>query len=330
MSFTVRLFATACVLLGLCATSFARPDIPVQYVIISFDGAHDIAQWKRSRALAAQTDATFTYFLSCVFLLTRQTRSNYHPPHKATGASNVGFAQSREEVAERLRQIWTARAEGHEIASHGCGHFDGKAWTQADWEAEFGQFAQILGNAYTINGLAGEPAGWKAFAQSGIHGFRAPYLSTGKALYDALAEKGFSYDVSAVSKGPQRPRMRNGVVRFALPLIPEGPAARPVIAMDYNLFARHSGAVEKPDTDAVFENRAYDAFRAAFDRQYDGRRIPLELGFHFTLMNGGAYWRALERFAKDVCTRPDVACVSYSDYLKLAPAATGTDDEIEG
>ena len=51
MSFTVRLFATACVLLGLCATSFARPDIPVQYVIISFDGAHDIAQWKRSRAL---------------------------------------------------------------------------------------------------------------------------------------------------------------------------------------------------------------------------------------------------------------------------------------
>ena len=32
-------------------------------------------------------------------------------------------------------------------------------------------------------------------------------------------------------------------------------------------------------------------------------------------MNGGAYWRALERFAADVCQKPGVVCISYGDYL---------------
>ena len=46
--------------------------------------------------------------------------------------------------------------------------------------------------------------------------------------------------------------------------------------------------------------------------------MPLQLGFHFVLMNGGAYWRALERFAEEVCAKPDVACISYRDYLARA------------
>ena len=51
------------------------------------------------------------------------------------------------------------------------------------------------------------------------------------------------------------------------------------------------------------------------DAQYDGKRIPLELGFHFTLMNDGAYWDALERFAGEVCVRADVECISFRDYV---------------
>ena len=65
-----------------------------------------------------------------------------------------------------------------------------------------------------------------------------------------------------------------------------------------------------------------------FDAQYNGERVPFQVGFHFTLMNGGAYWRALERFANEVCSKPDVACVSYRDYLKRAQPRlpTGTAD----
>jgi peptidoglycan/xylan/chitin deacetylase (PgdA/CDA1 family) len=292
------------------AAQTPAPEKP-QYVLISFDGAHDLAQWQRSRNLAALTGARFTYFLSCVFLLSRETRGHYRAPGKSAGRSNVGFAQSKEEVRARLDQIWLARAEGHEIASHGCGHFDGKGWSKADWLNEFGQFSQILRDAYKINSIAGEPEGWAQFAETGITGFRAPYLSTGKNLYAALKEEGLSYDASGVSRGPADPETINGVTRFALPQIPEGPSGRRVIAMDYNLFVRHSKGEEQQDR------------KAAFDAQYAGKRIPLEVGFHFTLMNGGVYWNALERFAGEVCVKADVECISFRDYLwrKRGPEA---------
>jgi hypothetical protein len=330
MSVAFRVFVGVLGILLAAGPSHARPGVkPTQYVIISFDGAHKIAQWKRSRALAKETGATFTYFLSCVYLLTRETRGLYKAPGKRAGRSNVGFAQSKAEVGHRLEQIWAAHNEGQDIGSHACGHFDGAKWSKADWESELDAFSSIVGEAYANNGIAGEPAGWRDFAAN-IRGFRVPYLSTGKALYQALAEKGYAYDASGVSRGPARPESRGGIARFSLPLIPEGPNGRSVIAMDYNLFVRHSDGIEKKDVGAVFENRTYQAFRTAFDKQYDGERIPLELGFHFTLMNGGAYWRALERLARDVCRREDVACVSYADYLKRMPVSGAGDGVVGG
>lgn len=328
---SVRVGAAFCALVA-ASPALAVPPPPAektQYVIISFDGAHDLAQWERSRALAKKTGATFTYFLSCVFLLTPQTKATYKAPGKGAGRSNVGFAPSKEDVAARLDAIWTARAEGHDIASHGCGHFDGGKWSVRDWTAELDAFSRIVRDAWTLNEIEGEPAGWRDFAMSEIVGFRAPYLSTGDNLLAALADRGFSYDASGVSRGSADPDVSGTVARFALPQIPEGPKARRVIAMDYNLYVRHSRGVEQEDKDGIFEQRTLDAFRAAFDSEYRGGRVPLQIGYHFTLMNGGAYWRALESFAAEVCGKPDVACVSYRDYLKLRPPASesGQDNE---
>jgi peptidoglycan/xylan/chitin deacetylase (PgdA/CDA1 family) len=290
------------------------PAKPKQVVIISFDSAREISQWQRSRALAKRTGAHFTYFLSCVFLLSQQTRAEYTPPSKSAGKSNIGFAASKEEVAERLDQIGLAASEGHDIASHGCGHFDGKDWSKADWLKEFASFERILEDAYTINGITPEPAGWRNLAHA-VTGFRAPYLSTSKGLYQALPAAGYHYDASGVSKGPVEPPTSGGLTRFSLPQIPEGPNSRPVIAMDYNLYVRHSGGFERPSQAVEFSERTYQAFRAAFDKQYQGKRIPLVLSFHFTLMNDGAYWNALERFAGETCVMSDVECISFRDYV---------------
>ncbi|TIW89313.1 MAG: polysaccharide deacetylase, partial [Mesorhizobium sp.] len=221
------------------------PAKPKQVVIISFDSARDISQWKRSRALAQRTGAHFTYFLSCVFLLSPETRKEYTAPGKTSGKSNIGFAASKQEVSERLEQIGLAAHEGHDIASHGCGHFDGKDWSKADWLTEFSSFEHILENAYAINGIAPEPKGWRDFARHAVVGFRAPYLSASKALYEALPTAGYRFDASGVSQGPARPTASNGIMHFSLPLIPEGPESRPVIAMDYNLYVRHSGGFER-------------------------------------------------------------------------------------
>ena len=318
MSVAVRVAAllSTCVFFpGVAVAEPANP--PKQYVIISFDSAQHVEQWKRSRALAERTHSTFTYFLSCVYLLAPEHRAAYQGPGEPAGKSNIGFAASKDDVAARLEQVWLAKGEGQDIGSHGCGHFDGSKWSRADWNAEFRSFRQILENAWTINGIDGEPAGWRQFAETDVVGFRAPYLAVDKGLYHALADSRFRYDASGITRGPGQPAAEGGVIRFALPQIPEGPTSRPVIAMDYNMFVRHSGGFERDDKDAVFENRTFDAFESAFRSEYQGKRTPLELGFHFTLMNGGAYWRALERFADDVCVKPDVACVSYADYVKL-------------
>ena len=34
-------------------------------------------------------------------------------------------------------------------------------------------------------------------------------------------------------------------------------------------------------------------------------------------MNGGAYWRAMERLVSEVCNRDDVACVSYKQAIPM-------------
>jgi peptidoglycan/xylan/chitin deacetylase (PgdA/CDA1 family) len=319
------------VLVASCVLASTLPAIAAdrrpQYVVISFDGAQHISQWERSRKLARETGARFTYFLSCVYLLTPELKHLYRGPKTKPGRSNVGFAENRDDVAARLRQIWTARMEGHELASHGCGHFDGGDWSVSDWRSEFDAFNGILREAWAINRIPFEPAGWRRFAASEVAGFRAPYLSTGKSLDRAVADYNFRYDASGVSRGPAEPAEDAGVVRFSLPLIPEGPQARPVIAMDYNMFVRHSAGLERPGEAAAFEERAYRAFHDAFELQYRGERIPLQLGFHFTLMNDAAYWRALERFAQEACTKAEVRCVTYGELAEIAfPSRTGAVD----
>jgi peptidoglycan/xylan/chitin deacetylase (PgdA/CDA1 family) len=289
-----------------------------QYVLISFDGAHDNALWDRSLKLADETGSRFTYFLSCVYLLGPKDKELYHPPGMKTGRSNVGFAPSADDAVERLGHVWAAYQAGHEIASHGCGHFDGKDWSKADWTSEFGQFDDILARGWEINGLKA-PAGWTDMAKHGIRGFRAPYLSEGKALAATLAARGFAYNASAVTKGPQLPERHGKLAEFGLPMIPEGPASKRIISMDYNLFVRHSGAKERPDEASEFAERTYEAFVHAFEVEYSGERRPVQMGFHFVLMNGGAYWAALERFAREYCVKADVRCVSYSDWLAANP-----------
>ncbi|CCE96742.1 hypothetical protein SFHH103_02247 [Sinorhizobium fredii HH103] len=295
------------------------PAKETQLVIVSFDGAHDNALWEKSLAMAKRTGAHFTYFLSCTFLMTKADgRQSYKAPGQKAGRSNVGFAQSREEIAIRAGHIWQAHLEGHDIGSHACGHFDGKGWSEADWKSEFAAFRTALVDAWKKAGEPeAEPQGWADFARNDVKGFRAPYLSLSSGLMPALEAFKFTYDASLVTKGPGWPMTGDGMPRFGLPLIPEGPSHRPVIGMDYNLFIRHSMGVENKKDSARFEERTLAAYREAFRKEYDGERIPLQLGFHFVEMNGGAYWRALDRFLTETCKKPDVACVSYADALPM-------------
>ena len=129
-----RPLLATCLVASLVLPAAAKAaDRPKQLVIISFDGAHDNALWLKSREMAAKNGAHFTYFLSCTFLMNDAAKRAYQAPHQKRGKSNVGFAQSDDEIRERLGNIWHAHLEGHDIASHACGHFDGRLWSAADW-----------------------------------------------------------------------------------------------------------------------------------------------------------------------------------------------------
>ncbi len=309
------------------ATKGQPSERPKQLLLVSFDGAHDNRLWVRSRDLGKRANARFTYFLSCTTLIPRARAQDYKAPGIKAGRSNIGFALSTDEVAVRLDNIWKAKTEGHEIASHTCGHFDGKDWTKAEWLKEFETFDRVLANAWKDNGLAErEPEGWADFVENGITGFRAPYLSAPDSLFQAEREHGFRYDASAVTHDPAMPVEKGGLARFGLPLIPEGPKSRRIIAMDYNLFIRHSAGIDHPSKGDEFAERSYKAFKQAFEQQYNGDRMPLQIGLHFVTMNGSAYWAAMERLVAEVCPRPDVACVTYAEALDMLKDRKETGD----
>ena len=163
--------AAAAALGTLAATASVAGERPEQLVLVSFDGAHDNKLWERSLALANRSGARFTYFLSCTFLISAGERGSYKAPGHSAGRSNVGFAPNRADVLTRLGHIWSAYQSGNEIGSHGCGHFDGKAWSKADWLDEFGQFDTALADAWSRND-AEPPAGWARFAKTAVKGFR--------------------------------------------------------------------------------------------------------------------------------------------------------------
>ncbi|MGL4197607.1 MAG: polysaccharide deacetylase, partial [Allorhizobium sp.] len=153
------------------ATKGQPSERPKQLLLVSFDGAHDNRLWVRSRDLGKRANARFTYFLSCTTLIPRARAQDYKAPGIKAGRSNIGFALSTDEIAVRLDNIWKAKTEGHEIASHTCGHFDGKDWTKAEWLKEFETFDRVLANAWKDNGLAErEPEGWADFVENGITG----------------------------------------------------------------------------------------------------------------------------------------------------------------
>jgi hypothetical protein len=311
--------AALCILAAFTAVTRAE-EKPKQLVIISFDGAHDNKLWVRSQQLSEKTGAKFTYFFSCTYLMSPDERHAYQGPHQKRGRSNTGFAQTKAEVRERLGHIWAAHLAGQDIGSHACGHFDGR-----DWSKVFGDFDKTLLAAWKANDdAANEPKEWADFVKNDIKGFRVPYLSFGASLVPALKAHGFRYDASLVSKGPALPENDGGLMRFALPRIPEGPEGKLVIGMDYNMFARHSKAKEDAADAKKFEARALAAFRGAFDAQYNGARIPLQLGFHFVEMNGGAYWNALDTFLTETCGKPDVACVNYAQAIAMGKKADGS------
>ncbi len=298
------------------------PAKPPQFVLLAFDGSYSLDAWKKSRNFAkTMTEAgkpvKFTYFISGVYFVSRSDRKLYNAPGgKGLGRSAIGWGGKPEEIEPRLKQMNLAYTEGHEIANHAVGHFNGQKWSQADWRKEFDYFNQFIFEAYPRNSLTGS----LAFDRSAIQGFRAPELGQGPGLYKVLAEDGFRYDTSKIAQINYWPQKQNGIWNFPLGQIKTALTRKNTLSMDYNFYVAHSKARPNPKRAKFYEEDMFKTYMNYFEQNYNGNRAPIDIGHHFSAWNGGAYWNAMFRFAEAVCGLSEVQCVTYSelaDFMDL-------------
>lgn len=326
------------VLLALSATtSSAKPhgkrvERPPQYIMLAFDGGLDLNQWQATRNFAAEMNkankpVNFTYFMAGVYFLRSTNRHFYAPPKHDIGYSAIGFAKTAADIYNRLGMMNDSYAEGHEIASKGNGHFNGQAerWSIEDWTSEFKQFNDFVFGAYFNNGLTPNtkyPQGY-ALSERDVVGFRAPYLGVNEGLWSTMKNFNFRYDTSVpgeMTVWPQKSPL--GLWKISIPVIEMAGTAKRIIGMDYNFYMAQSNGKEDPANRELYRKQMFDSYMNYFNFNYYGRRAPVNIGHHFALFNGGAYWDAMQDFAKAVCGLPEVRCVTFKNYVNWLDSLT--------
>ncbi len=308
-----RLFSFALVLVltfGQC--SFAQSQRPPQYIALSFDGSKSLRVWQETLDFAKEHNIYFTFFVSGVYFLADENRGYYNPPRRPPGRSDIGFGGSVDEVAQRIAFVRRAFREGHEIASHANGHWDGSGFTYEEWLSEIRQFQDIMEHTHEINGIENTNAReWRRILES-IDGFRAPLLATNPNMFRVLKELGYRYDASRTNQRDYWPEfLEPGLWNFPLVSLPMGRGT--VLSMDYNFYDMHSRFGGDPRGSML---RAYNAY---FLHNYEGSRAPINIGHHFSRWKGGAYWAAMAEFAADKCAQPEVICGTYYGLMRLLP-----------
>lgn len=335
---------------------------PPQFVIFAFDGSYTNEVWKYSRDFTKRQkqygiDNRFTFFINPVYLVKPERKSVYTAPTGYRGSA-IGWGDDNQDIAERIDEMNEAFLEGHEIANHAVGHHDGSKWSEADWNSELKQFNYILDNVFNINGITRTNKGFtdlKFDYRRDIVGFRAPQLGHSPGLWPALKKVGIKYDTSKSSSETYWPRKVNGLWNFPLGMIQEPGAARKWISMDYNFCYRDSARIRaevpsvmsytakdpmlnvvKGNTDQnclrsipesqkkIVKANMMGLYKSYFNKNYYGNRAPLHIGHHFSQWMSGAYFETFFEFANEVCSKPEVKCVTYKelmDYMEKQPSS---------
>lgn len=259
----------------------------------------------------------FTYFISGVYFIPDTEKHRYTEPSKGSGVSAIGFGGEPSVVVSRLKKVVRAINEGHEIGSHGNGHFDGSRYSENQWDFENTQFKNILKNAWKHEPLS-KPSWWDKYIEHEIVGFRAPHLEVGDGLTKSLVKQKYKYDTSNIQNMANWPELGVSPLDFPLAAVKIMGSGKNTISMDYNFYVVQSSAKRAADADLEkYEMEMLDTYQAYFNNNYYGSRAPVNIGHHFSLWNNGIYWSALKKFAIWACVQKEVICGTYSDFANF-------------
>jgi len=284
---------------------------PPLFLVVSFDGAGDLALWHHWRDVADQVDARMTFFLSGPYLYPWSHRTDYRPPLHKPGASDIGWS-SPAEVQARTTVLHEAIAEGHEIGTHVNGHFCGPKgvgeWTTAQWTAELNAFDQMV---RTGPGLAAGKTVAAPFDPATVKGMRTPCLEGNRAAYRrAMSYRGMVYDASATGY-IRWPKKVDGLWDFPLQSVVLAGTGKKTLTMDYNLWYAQTKARKAPVAQVPqLRAQVLATYRLALARSRANGNPPLFLGNHFNRWNNSIYSDALTTFVIETCKQADVRCVS--------------------
>ena len=312
---------------ALIAPARADVDRPPQFVVMAFDNCTELERWQELTDFAAEMNRDgervhFTFFVSGINFIADGSRNVYEGPHQRRGTSRINFGGSGDDIRRRVDYANGLHRSGHEIASHAVGHFNGAAWSAADWDKELRAFGDILKDVGPNNGLAESKL---AFAPSDVIGFRAPYLAKSAGLYTTLKNRGYRYDTSGVGYADAWPQMIDGIWRFNLAMLRIAGSGKGTLSMDYNFFMAQARGATDPRRYGEAREQTLATYLHYFKTNYMGNRAPLHSGHHFNGMQGGAYNEALKSFARAVCGLPEVRCVTYAklaDFMDRQSAET--------
>ncbi len=305
-------------LLLLPAYATAQVERPPQYVSLAFDGSKSTEMWKSTLDFAARNDVKFTYFVSSVYFIDNGNKRTYVAPKLGAGKSAIGFGGTAADIKARNSWMEKAIAQGHEMAGHANGHFDGGKWSLTDWLNELAQFQLFMFEAPNYGGVKNLKL-WDYAYSNPNFGFRAPQLGHNANMFKALKSSGYKYDTSKIKRMDQWPvKNSEGLWEFALAGIKLSRSGKSTASMDYNLYVAQSGGVKGNSKNfQAWEDEVFETYMNYFKNNYLGNRAPIDIGHHFSLWNGGIYWNAMQRFAQTVCNLPEVVCGTYQDLLSF-------------
>lgn len=343
---------------GVPMRAFTAEERPPQFVLFSFDGGRQDERWKTFLDAAADSDAKFTVFQSAINLIETSNRENYTAPGNEPGYVGTEFGGDEAEVAQRIENINTAHAAGHEIGTHYAGHlcaptrYGADQWSTAEWKQEYGSFKDILSDPGAYN--PGSTLPTLEVTPEDVKGGRLPCLDgEWDQLVPMWKDNGLEYDTSraAAASGVAWPYQEDGIWEFEMPMtwspvLAEKDAASPfVMAMDYNFWISGNGGKDIPEDVSRLTDFQYRTYRYMYDSAFAGNRAPLVFGNHFNDWGLNAFNPAVEKVMREVCVEEDTYCVTYQQmiaWLELqdpevlaawrdqARSATGTDAEALG
>jgi peptidoglycan/xylan/chitin deacetylase (PgdA/CDA1 family) len=177
-------------ILLLCESSI----ISGKTVLLSFDSSAILPLWKDSLEFARENGCKYTFYISAPYFVSEsQVKDHPYWAIQEIGTPLLAIRKDAWQTGtdERWEYLNEAIKEGHEIASHLCGHYDGHDWTYEQWMKEFSFFTWVFEQRKYEN--------YDSFkGMLSIRGVRAPYLSINAAYFRAMHDSGYTYDSSLV------------------------------------------------------------------------------------------------------------------------------------